>query len=245
MAEGTDRLTAGRTARPLWRVPMAGCTAALIAGILLSRYVDIPAGLWLVLGAGAACAAMAICWRRGLQTAAMAAALVACFAAGGLRMHVAWWSAPRESILRAVGPSPQLATVRGVVATVPAGAGSGAPGGAYDPGPSLSFLLEADHLVGGHGPVAAAGLVNVTVAEPWVLLRPGDRVELLGTIGRFRHASNPGEYDAASRVREGGVAAWCAVPAAEGVKVVSAIAERPIWERALWAARSRFREQFR
>ena len=58
--------------------------------------------------------------------------------------------------------------------------------------------------------------MRVTIREPAQHLADGQKVELVGRLGRFRPPANPGQFDRAAAARRNGTLVWLSVPGAEG-----------------------------
>lgn len=135
-----------------------------------------------------------------LRRRAAACSLMAAFAAVGVGAslhHGAFWCIAEDSIVRYTDAMPHNAVVRGVVATEPSVSRSefGLFNDCVPHEPRTRFLIEAKEIEGRAGPLRASGLVRVSVAEPLLDLRAGDRVRLCGRLYRPVPPGNPGATD--------------------------------------------------
>lgn len=235
----------------LLRAPMGAVAAAMMAGLILGRYLPLPAGFWWVAAGGGLLLALGLLGRSHLRGAAAGSLAVAIAATSALHLHYSYFTLDREHIATAVPDHAVLASVRGRVASMPqtheAPALPGPPAG------RTTFLLEVHEvLAAGAGKAAASlpaapaqwerasGLLRVSVQEVEDRLQPGMDVEMMGWLGRLARPDNPGQTDWAEQGRRHGIHARLIVEAPEAILVLRA--ERPWYQRALWQVRSAFRE---
>jgi len=111
---------------------------------------------------------------------------------------------------------------------------------AYPVEPRTRFALQADTLHADAGPRAISGLVQVAIGAPHLQLAPGQRIEILGMLYRFRGPDNPGEFDWSLQKRRNGLLAgvWC-----DNERCVSVIDEQPTgWRTLTHRARQHLRK---
>jgi len=193
-----------RAATALAAAPLLAPAVGVAGGILIDSILVPPA--WLCVLAFAAVGAMLLpCWRRGYPCAVI---LVMAGAATGAALHqTSYRRTARDHIVFFSDCEPIAATVTGTVLTEPAL--SRPEFGAFNPllpRPARTrFVLEAGSVrcVDGDRPVT--GLVRVSVAEPVLHVRAGDRVRLCGRLYRPMGASNPGERDWSLHFRREGL----------------------------------------
>ena len=90
----------GRTARPpvLLRAPLAAVAAAMMAGLVLGRYLPLPSGFWGAAAVAALLAALALSSRRHLRAAASLALGVAITATSALHLRYACFTLEGDHI---------------------------------------------------------------------------------------------------------------------------------------------------
>ena len=216
-------------------IPVA---AAIIAGTLLGRYLDLPVRTWLA-AAFAALLAGAVCLYRGRHRPAGAAwILVAIVAAAGAAATLAFWRVPADHIVNFSGRRTILATVRGEVTSRPQlRRFEQFP---WRPAESQFLLRTSAIRKASGGWIPAVGLLRVTVKEAIKDLRPGEQVELAGLLRRPWGPSNPGQYDwrAADRYRH--IHVILTVPGSDAIRRLrpapGGLAGR-VWQRLRAAAR--------
>ncbi|MBN1942651.1 MAG: ComEC/Rec2 family competence protein [Phycisphaerae bacterium] len=230
----------------LIRAPLVPPAAALAAGCLAGRYLPAPISLWMLLGAAGLIAAFATLSRPRLAALRTAAILAAVVSLGAVRMHQAWFSVPRDDIVTYTGRSKILATIRGRVASFPQIFSPNVEFG-YRPEPRVLFLLDVDEILTDAGRAGktpawreARGLVRVTVDEPYVPPRPGERLEIQGWMGRFAPPGNPGQYDTAAAARRGGTWVWFRAPSRRCVHLLQP--NQGARSTALWRLRATLRQ---
>lgn len=161
----------------------------------------------------------------GLSVATAAVCvLTACL--GAVHVRRAYRSIPDDHVVTFTGRGASLATLRGRIVTAPQTYAPPATAMNYSRPPRTTFLLDADAIrtapptpEGGSSVVwqPTGGLVRVTVDEPARDLEAGQRIQVLGRIGRYRPPPNPGQFDFARHARRRGTLVWMRVPAAGGV----------------------------
>ncbi len=216
-------------------VPLA---AAMGCGVLLAWRVDVAVWAWLVVaGTGVVAAAVSLA-RPGREGLSLAGVLAASLAVGAARMEQTYNTAGPDDVQTCVAPGRALATLQGRIATVPQIVHPPIEFG-YRPEPRMSFLLDVESFATPAGPLAASGLVRVAIDEPYRPLEPGQRVRLMGWIGRFGPPSNPGVYDAQAMARLTGATVWLAVPTEQAVAPIDESSDG----NALWRLRTLLRQR--
>lgn len=231
-----DVLRSSRSLRRprLHRLPLVTAALALACGIAAGRGAPLPTGFWAVLGL-AGLVATAITFRRPRLHLGTAAAVVAMIlAAGAVHVRMSYFSVPADHIVTYTGTSPNLATLRGHVVTFPQIYQDPVqPGEGYSPGPTISFIVRVETIAvnrnGRREWKSATGLARVTVGQADRRLTAGQKLELVGRLGRFRPPDNPGEFDFAAKARNLGTLVWMSVPGVDGVT--------PLTARLRWYAR--------
>lgn len=217
-------------------IPLA---LAMGAGVLLAWRVDLAVGAWLALaGAGVLTAAVSLA-RPGREALALACVLVASLSVGGARMEQVFNTAEPADVQTCVAAGRALATLEGRIATVPQIVHPPIEFG-YRPEPRMSFLLDVESFATPAGPLPATGLVRVSIDEPYRPLSPGQRVRLMGWVGRFGPPSNPGVYDAQAMARLTGATVWLAVPTEQAVDVRDESSPASSW---VWHLRTLLRQR--
>jgi len=204
----------------LYRIPLLPVAAAMIVGIIGGRFVPAPPGLWAAVAAVGVLAAAVAFRKRHLHLLASSAIGAAILALSAAHVQLAYFTVPNDHIVTYTAAGRTLATLRGRILTQPQVV---APMrqqefSYYRPSRTV-FLLEASGLGVGEKARPACGLVRVTIEEPAGGLSAGQKVELIGWIGRFSPPSNPGQYDSAAAARRRGALVWCSVPCADGARV--------------------------
>ena len=230
---------------------MVGVAVAMMVGIVIGRYVPVPAGVMAVL-AGAALATAIFTFRRtdlhGVTAVAVGAAI--CFLAA-LHAQSSYYTLSGGSVVTYSSQYPILATVRGQIVSSPMKVEDDpAAPAAYHRPPRTVFLVECSEIKRGQDALATDatatwmrcdGLARVTVREEAPRLAAGQEVELIGLLGRVRPPDNPGEVDWPAEARRDGVFATISVPAADGAVVLSGVQQSWL-ARAWWNVRSALRQ---
>ena len=225
----------------LRRAPLVPAAGALIAGILGGRFGPLTTSLWAVVGVASAGVAVAGLWRR-LTGVAAVGVLVAVAAFGAVAVRLDYFAAADDDILTYTGPDDILATVRGQVVSSPAVYEDDPPAAyGYRRPPQTRFVLRAEELRGRDGWMTVSGMLSVTVQQADDRLKAGQKVEVMGWLGRVRGPDNPGQYDWAAVARNKGMPVRLVAPGAESVSILE---ERPgSWVgRAYWGVRTAARE---
>lgn len=233
------------THRRLHRLPLVTAALALACGIAAGRAAPLPTGFWAVLGLAGLVAA-AVTFRRPrlhLGTAAAIAAMI--LAAGAVHVRMSYFSVPADHIVTYTGRSPNLATLRGHVVTVPQIYQDPVqPGEGYRRGPTTTFIVRAETIAvsrnGRREWKSTTGLVRVTVGQADRRLTAGQKLELVGRLGRFPPPDNPGQFDFAARARNLGTLVWMSVPGVDGVTTLTT--HLPWYARLGWRIRAAGRQ---
>ncbi len=201
---------------------MVAVALALSCGIAIGRYTQLPTGLWAFAHLAALLAAIATFRKPHLHIITAALVAAAIFAAGALHVRLCYFHIPNDHIVSYSAPSPIFSTIRGKIATAPRtfDAGGGVEFG-YRRGPRTTMLVEARSIRTGETWSKTSGLVSVTVKEPAEALAVGQRVELVGRLGRFSSPNNPGQDDRAQRARSKHCMVNFTIESADGAKIIS------------------------
>ncbi len=201
------------------RLPLTSVAAAMIAGFVLGRWLAFAEWFWLIL-AFAAFAVTVCTWRmKHLGLLSAAAALVCVVGLSACYLRTTFFSARADHIATFTPYDDMLATVRGTISTSPQIRAGRAPAG-YNRPPRTMFILQADSIRTGGTWADASGLVRVTVRAAAHKLRPGQRVELVGALSRFRPPANPGQTDWRAFARRTGVHVRMSVPVDTGATIL-------------------------
>jgi len=239
----TEQPPAPTAPRPrLIRVPLVPVAAALSVGVAAGRFAPLAVGFWALVGLTGLGAAI-VCFRRAhLEALAHAGMLAAILAIGAVHAHLAWYSVPPDHVVTYTGDSPSLATVRGRIVTCPVTyTDPPDPTRGYQRPARTGFLVQAEAIQTHSGFADVTGLLRVTVKQPARHLHPGQQVELIGWIGRYRPPDNPGQFDLALARRKDHTWAWMSVPAAEGAKPLGR-EKAASYSRVFWNLRAKSRQ---
>jgi len=247
MNDATSSPVAARTRR--YRAPLVPAALSVMAGIVAGRYLPLPAGFWALLAATAMVVVLVTLVRAHLRLATAVAAAVMMLALAATYARLEWASVTEDHIVTFTDHRPILATIRARIVTSPQIAEAHAPPVGYHPPARTVFVVEAGAIRtrADNGPdvptawMPASGLVRVSVDEPDTRLTGGQDVELVGWLGRFRPAANPGQFDQAAFARQNHTLVWMTVPVSSGATILDQ-ASRPWYARALWHLRSSVRQ---
>jgi len=217
----SDRVAAGCVWAAL-NVPVLPIGLGLVGGIWLDKHLPLGWVLYLLafaLSGAAILASFRILEPRACVTAVGAIALASA-AVGGLRHQVTYWRVSNTHILRHLDGEETFARLRGIVLTRPAVTKPsyeryGSPGSW---GRRTRFTLAAEQILLQSGWSGCEGLLRVTVAEPALQVRQGDRIEIFAKLHRIPAPRNPGQYDWQTRYRRYGVYVSASVERAEAVR---------------------------
>lgn len=228
----------------LERLPLLLPAAAVCLGIVISWQVSLNEWLWLggcVLGAALAIVFSFRPHRRLMAHICLCASLM--FLGGG-RFDQSYRTIAKDDLVTFTAQDPIPATITGCVSTYPLLVDSPKELG-YRSLPTVKFLLDVESVKTAGGYVPASGICRVTVREPYNYPAPGDRVEMVGFLGRYRQADNPGQFDALAQARLTGTFAWFTVPTSRGVTVLNSAPSglfNGMWWRVKSAVRQRLTE---
>ncbi len=234
--------------------PMLPVSLGFIAGIVIDNLIHSPitiSSMLAVLGMIAPFAAARIPVRT--QSNALNAvfefvrrkrwtiAVCLCAAALGMLRHaLADRFLPRDHVANFVGDESIITTVTGRVVSAPRIIEPDplAPR-AYQRPARTRCLLEAE-TIGDESPLHAVGRISVTIREPHLLLREGDRIRVTGWLYRIRPPQNPGAYDWARHHRRDGVYVGLSTDHAAAVHILDDAGASAL-SRGLAALRARLR----
>ncbi len=240
--ERSGDIANSKTRLKLVRAPLVTIALAFIAGILLGRYTPFNLGFWAALGFSALIVAGISLIRKHLRLLTSISLLTVVLSLGGAYVRFVYFSIPENHIVTYSGESTTLATLKGTVATTPQ---------IFEPAfdknlnysrpPRTSFLLQASKIKTDDGWTDTDGLVRVTIHQPAGNIRLGQKVKLVGKIGRYRQPDNPGQYDWAQAARNKKTFVWMAVPLAKGAAVLTD-EKQPWFARLYWHLRTASRQ---
>jgi len=188
------------------RAPALMPTAALIAGILLDRWVPLPWIVWLA-GGTAFLAAWVIGYGKRADRLSAVPVLLSVLCVGGGRHHQVRSVASPDDISRFARETAIPVRLRGRIVNTPVvmPKNDDAFGAAW-PQPDYSIVLvQCGSVRSGSGWRSASGTVRVQVTGHLLHVLPGDRVEAGGWLTRPNGPRNPGEHDMRKRLRRDGV----------------------------------------
>ena len=232
----------------LLRAPLLPVALGLIAGIIAGKYLPAPVSFWFSISLGSLVAAAYTAFRKHLQ---LLTSLLILISIAGLG---AGWFVSKHSKIEAnhiscfADPaSPAPVTIIGRVTSFPQMVQPVVPYG-YKREPQLKFYVEAQKIKSTKGDwLHSTGLIHVTVNEPFLKLNIGDEVELVGTIGCYKQASNPGQFDKLKQAKMTGTWVWLVVPCSQAVTRLStsdnlASEQNSFFTNAHWRAKSYLHE---
>jgi len=190
-------------------------------------------GFWAALGAAALVGALITFRRPHLHLVSSGAVLLAIAAGGAVHLRLSACAVGPDHIVTFTPQSSMLATLRGQVVTAPKirGCQSAIPGWLRPP--RTNFILRVRSIRTTAGWRRTSGLVRVTVKQPALHVRTGQRLELVGRIARFGRPDNPGQTDWSEFARRTGVHVLMTVEVAQGASVLGDRDEPAWWARAL------------
>lgn len=200
--------------------PLAFPAAGVVIGLAVDHaYALAPRYCWILLFAVGAALMRASIRRVGL----MPLVFVAGCAAGALLDQALWRRMPVTDIARCTEAPFALARVRGRVIDSPrvVEAEEFEFSRWMRPAPRCVFLLEVEGVQGEDGWLEATGRVRVSLEEPLLVVRLGDRVEALGRLHGFFPRRNPGGFDGAAYFHLEGISAGLSCESALNVRRVT------------------------
>ena len=216
--------------------PLLPLAVGLILGIALDEFMSPPT--WVA----ALCVAVgfSVCLARRRSLTAVAIAVAVAALGLGLSRHamaVRWL--PSNHVVTFIPNEPILAKITGRVLTIPSiiEPDPDRPR-AYPTPPKTKFLLTATPIEGYDGPIETTGKLTVSIKEPLLSLRAGDRVRITGWLYRPQPPQNPGAFDWAKRQRRRGILAGLSCDHAAGV-IVTARSTGAGWQGTLDQLRQR------
>ncbi len=148
-------------------------------------------------------------------------ALICFMCAGGVRL-AGFYNLKSNDIANLAGQERTLATIRGIIITEPYVRKTDRwKFGKFqfgDPASSFYLKLKEAKSVDGWGKVS--GTVKVYVDEPVMDLKTGDYVQIDCWLGRFKGATNPGQFDTAKYLARKNILVGASVKSREAVKVL-------------------------
>ncbi len=163
------------------------------------------------------------------------------FCLGGGRFDQSYRSIGKDDIVTYTAETAIPATIKGCVSSYPLLVDPPKELG-YRSLPRVKFLLDVEAVKTASGFVPATGICRVTVREPYSFPKPGERVELVGLLGRYDKADNPGQFDSLSQARLTGTFTWFTLPTSSGITVLADTPTGPI-SRFWWRLKSSVRQR--
>ncbi len=204
----------------LCRAPLVLAAGALMAGVLAGYFLPLPLGLWAVSAVAAAAVAAVGLWRAHWRGLAVPAVLVAVAAFGAVAVGLDYFATSDKDILTYTGPADVLATVRGQIVSTPVVWEGEPPTYGYRRPPRTHFALGVREVRKADGWLGVCGRVAVTIRQVDDRLAAGQRVEIMGWLGRVRGPDNPGQYDWSAAARRKGMPVRLVAPGPESVTVL-------------------------
>jgi len=207
----------------------------------VGRFLPLPTGLWALVAAAGLIVATACCLRRQLVGLAVFVLAASVFCGGAVHARLAYYYLREDHVVFRTSDAPILATLRGRIVTSPNISSVRSVRFGYHRGERTSFIVRAEAVRTSDGWRETNGLLRVTVDEPTYRLSAGCRVELVGRLGRYGPADNPGRRDPAAEGRIRHTPAWMSVPGDDGV-ILLGETRQPWYSRALWHVRAATRQ---
>jgi competence protein ComEC len=202
--------------------PLVGVLAALVAGIVVDRWLGwSPAAWWLL--AAVAWSGWLVAWRRGAEFASSCLLLLAVAACGGGWHHAHWRLFDRDDVGFFADEVPRPACLEGVAAGGP----RPVPPPPFDPMRSIPKGAETRLAVEGLAIRDGAtwrpirGRLNVAIDGQLVGVHAGDRVRIFASIAAPGPPANPGEWDYAAHLRGDRVLSTARCPFPDCVTVLA------------------------
>ena len=229
----------------LTRAPLVPVALALAGGIAAGRFGPLPTGFWAACGLASLAAAVVTFRRRHLHLLTCACVGATVLSIGAVYVRMLHFSVPGDHVIHCVGHSRRLATIRGQVVTWPQIYGDEPPpetfGYRRPPRTSMLLAAEAIHVQSESRWQPVSGLVRLTVQQPDHRLAAGQRLELVGWMGRIRGPDNPGQFDWQVAARNSGTRVSMSVEGVDGVKILAPPAAGALG-RAAWRLRAAARQ---
>ena len=224
-------IRANRFKYPHPPIPLLGAAVSVIIGILLARYQFIPLAVFLgcmlicLLGVGVCLLYRKYVKDRPLLNQLIPVLLYLGFACvGAVRYQLVYSFYPQNHILTfCAADRPRLATLRGRIVTEPYIAKSRGAFADYDflHEPRTIFVLECDSVLTHKGWRETTGLSQITIKQPALHLRLGQRVQLDCWLGLRRGPDNPGQFDRTDYNHAARNLVSASVSAADGITILS------------------------
>jgi len=207
--------------------PLLFCALGLIVGVLIQHRLLLPLSFWLILLIifASASAVTYLCRHRIVSYTLMflcTCALI-CFAClGAVRLTVFQQPQPND-IRNFIGDERTLATIRGRILTDPhVNTNSDWQFARFRHADvSTGFYLALDEVETTTGWAKSAGTIRVYVDEPLFDLTPGDYLQAYCWLDRFKHPSNPGQFDSARHLARRAVYVAASVPSQDAIELLT------------------------
>ncbi len=203
--------------------PLVVAACAMIGGIVLGRYVYASWVLWSVLVLASLVLAACLSRSTRLEPLPRYCVLLAIACCSALYSRTAFYSVPDNHIMTYTGESRQLATVEGVVVSVPHVLKAGAQEAfAYPRPPRMTFILDAQAIHAYRKVIPVSGTVSVTLHGVDPTIEPGNRLRIAGWMGRWRKPLNPGQADRSLSARYRRLYVWMSAESDAAQKISTA-----------------------
>ena len=213
--------------------PLAFVATGLIAGILIQNASTLPIWAWLILLTVFATVTCLFFIRQKLEITPfiIAYTTLVCFVClGAIRLANYYQPAPND-IRNLVAEEQMLATIRGLIVTEPYTSDRKWEFARFMyTDPTSSFYVSVKELETATGWAKASGTVRVQVDEPALDLKAGDYVQLYCWLDRFKHTTNPGQFDTAQYMRRNNVFIAASVQSRDGIEVLERKSGSIFWK---------------
>ncbi len=147
---------------------------------------------------------------------------------GAIRHHVAFRAIPHTDVARYATNDRMIAKVIGTIATPPNTYRTG-----YDPfEPWLhttdrtTFVLDLDRIDVGNGLKSVTGQTRISISEPTLSIREGDRIEAVGWLAKSSPPRNPGQHNWALHNARRGVRTRLQCDRTENISILQSSTDR-------------------
>ena len=192
-------------------VPLVMVAIIICAGIIFAKILPAPSEFWLI--TAIVCTAGALCcfMKSHLNYLTIVLVSLAIFFVSSTRFAISHQTINDQTISHAASYKPSLATVRGTITSFSQMVQPNVFMG-YKAKPSLKFLLEVSHFKTQKGWQKTSGLLRVSITDCFQKFNPGDKVEIAGTLGKFKKPANPGQFDSHAYAKQTGIWAYLKAP---------------------------------
>jgi len=188
----------------------------IIAGICLA--FDLPVRPWALLSI-TAIAAMAAFLLRDRTLIASPLIAIALITFGSAIGQAGFYRYPGNDISAFSSAQPRLTQLELRIDDPPRLVSSAA--GGHPLPPKQIMVASVRRILTTHGWISAEGNILVQVSHPHPFLAAGQRVRVLGMLGRPAHATNPGEFDAADYYRQQRILTLMRISRIQDIEILS------------------------